>query len=126
MDSRSFDCAQDRFLGNDIERDKNMAIQIDISRDKIEAFCQRNHIRRLSLFGSVLRDDFGPDSDVDVLVEFEQGQEPDLMALVSIESELADILGHKVDMVERESVEQSQNYIRRRHILQSVEAVYVA
>lgn len=103
-----------------------MAIQIDISRDKIEAFCRRNHIRSLSFFGSVLRDDFGPDSDVDVLVEFEQGQEPDLMALVSIESELSEILGHKVDMVERESVEQSRNYIRRRHILQSVEAVYVA
>lgn len=114
------------FHGNDIERDENMAIHIDISRDKIEAFCQRNHIRSLSFFGSVLRDDFGPGSDVDVLVEFEQGQEPDLMALVSIESELSEILGHKVDMVERESVEQSRNYIRRRHILQSVEAVYVA
>ena len=99
---------------------------VTIPKNEIGAFCRRNHIRSLGLLGSVLRDDFGPDSDVDVLVEFEQGQEPDLMALVSIESELSEILGHKVDMVERESVEQSQNYIRRRHILQSVEAVYVA
>ena len=103
-----------------------MGIRIEVPKEKIAAFCRRNHIRSFAFFGSVLRDDFGPDSDVDVLVEFEQGQEPDLMALVSIESELSDILGHKVDMVERESVEQSQNYIRRRHILQLVEAVYVA
>jgi predicted nucleotidyltransferase len=112
--------------GNDIERDKNMAIQIDISMDKIEAFCRRNHIRSLSLFGSVLRADFGPDSDVDVLIEFEPEQEPGLMELVGMQNELSLILERKVDMVERESVEQSQNYIRRRHILQSVEAVYVA
>ncbi len=103
-----------------------MAIHVDISRDKIEAFCRRNHIRSLAFFGSVLRDDFGPDSDVDVLVEFEHGMEPDLMALVSIESELSAILGHKVDLVERQSVEKSENYIRRRRILQSVETIYVA
>ena len=101
-----------------------MAIHVDISRDKIEAFCRRNHIRSLAFFGSVLRDDFGPDSEVDVLVEFEQGQEPDLMEMVGLESELSEILDHNVDLVERQSVEKSENYIRRRRILQSVEAVY--
>ena len=59
------------FHGNDIERDENMAIHIDISRDKIAAFCRRNYIRELALFGSVLRSDFGPDIDVDALIEFE-------------------------------------------------------
>lgn len=102
-----------------------MVNRVTIPKDKIEDFCRRNHIRSLSLFGSVLRDDFGPDSDVDVMVEFEQGCEPDLMEIVALENELAEALGHKVDLVERQSVERSENYIRRRHILQSVEAVYV-
>lgn len=95
-------------------------------KDKIEWFCRRHHIRELGLFGSALRDDFGPDSDIDVLVEFEDGKEPDLMELVRLEHELSEILGQKVDLAERRSVEQSENYIRRRHILQSVETVYVA
>jgi predicted nucleotidyltransferase len=60
-------------------------------------FCRRHHIRRLSLFGSVLRSDFGPDSDVDVLVEFEPGHVPGL-ALFSMEEELSRILGRKVDL----------------------------
>jgi predicted nucleotidyltransferase len=71
--------------------------QIAIPRDRIEAFCQRNHIRRLSLFGSVLRDDFRPDSDVDVLVEFEPGHVPGL-AFFGMEEELSEILGRKVDL----------------------------
>ena len=103
-----------------------MAGHITIPQDKIADFCRRNNIRELALFGSVLREDFGPESDVDVLVEFERGKEPDLMDIVRIQNELSEILGHNVDMVERESVEKSTNYIRKRHILQSLEAVYVA
>lgn len=103
-----------------------MGGHIPIPKDKIKDFCRRNHIRELALFGSVLRDDFEPDSDVDMLVEFERGEEPDLMEIVRIENELSEILGRQVDLVERQSVERSENYIRRRHILQSVEAVYVA
>ena len=61
------------------------------------AFCRRHHIRRLALFGSVLRDDFSPESDVDVLVEFEPGQVPGL-AFFSMEEELSTILGRKVDL----------------------------
>jgi len=108
------------------EKGKSMSIHIDISKDKIEAFCHRNHIYSLAFFGSVLRSDFGPDSDVDVMVEFEQGAEPGLMALVAMENELSEILGRKVELVERQSIEKSENYIRRRHILQSLETVYVA
>ena len=103
-----------------------MSIRIKVVEDEIAAFCRRNHIHSLSLFGSVLRDDFGPDSDVDVLVEFEHGHEPGLMEIVKMEEELSGILGQKADLVERRSVERSENYIRRRYILQSVEAIYVA
>jgi len=103
-----------------------MSIHIDISKDKMADFCRRNHIRELALFGSVLREDFAPDSDVDVLVEFETGREPGLMELVRMENELSELLGRKADMVERKAVEKSENYIRRRHVLQSLEAVYVA
>ena len=71
--------------------------QIAIPQEQIEAFCKRNHIRRLSLFGSVLRSDFGPDSDVDVLVEFVPGFVPGL-AFFGMEEELSAILGRKVDL----------------------------
>ncbi len=72
---------------------------LSIPRDKIADFCRRHHIRKLSLFGSVLRDDFGPDSDVDVLVEFEPGHAPGLIRLAGMEFELSEILaGRRVDM----------------------------
>ncbi len=71
--------------------------RISVDQAKIEDFCRRHHIRKLSLFGSVLRDDFRPDSDVDVLVEFESGHVPGL-AFFAMEMELSDILGRKVDL----------------------------
>ena len=71
--------------------------RIPIDRNKIADFCRRHHIRRLSLFGSVLRDDFGPASDVDVLVEFESGHIPGL-SFFSMEEELSQIIGRKVDL----------------------------
>ncbi len=73
-------------------------IQIDIPHEKIAEFCRRNHIRKLSLFGSVLRSDFGPDSDVDVLAEFEPGHVPGFITLAGMEIELGEIIGRKVDM----------------------------
>jgi len=75
---------------------KSMAC-ISIDREKIADFCRRHHISRLSLFGSVLRDDFGPASDVDVLVEFESDHIPGL-AFFSMEEELSQIIGRKVDL----------------------------
>ena len=74
-----------------------MAPHIEIPKDRIAEFCRNNHIRRLALFGSVLRDDFGPDSDIDVLVEFEPGQTPGLR-FFGMEIELSEILGRKVDL----------------------------
>lgn len=73
------------------------ALPIDIPHDAIAAFCQRHHIRRLALFGSVLRDDFTPQSDVDVLVEFEPGKGPGL-AFFGMQDELTAILGREVDL----------------------------
>ena len=74
-----------------------MSPQIAIDRKQIADFCRRHHIRRLALFGSVLRKDFRPDSDVDVLVEFEQGQRVGL-AFFAMQDELSDLLGHRVDL----------------------------
>ena len=71
--------------------------RIVINHEKIAEFCRRYHIRRLSLFGSVLRMDFKPESDVDVLVEFEAGHVPGL-AFFSMERELSEIMGQKVDL----------------------------
>jgi uncharacterized protein len=70
---------------------------ISVDREKIAEFCRRHHISRLSLFGSVLREDFGPASDVDVLVEFEPGHTPGL-AFFSMEEELSQIIGRNVDL----------------------------
>ena len=71
--------------------------RIEVNKHEIERFCRRHRIRRLALFGSVLRDDFGPDSDVDVLVEFEDGHVPGL-SFFAMESELSKILDRKVDL----------------------------
>jgi len=75
-----------------------MSARISIDRERIAEFCRRNHIRKLSLFGSVLRDDFRPDSDVDVLVEFEPGAVVGLIHLAGMEIELSEMLGRKVDL----------------------------
>jgi len=71
--------------------------RISLDNAQIAEFCRRHHIRRLAFFGSVLREDFGPDSDVDVLVEFEPGHVPGL-AFMTMERELSEILGRKVDL----------------------------
>ncbi len=72
--------------------------RISIPKDRIAEFCVRNRVRRLSLFGSVLREDFGPDSDVDILVEFEPGARMGLIRLSGLEIELGKIVGRKVDL----------------------------
>jgi uncharacterized protein len=72
---------------------------IALPDDRLAEFCRRNHIAKLSLFGSVLREDFQPDSDVDVLVEFEEGHTPGFLGLARMEEELSEMLGgRKVDL----------------------------
>ena len=75
-----------------------MSVKIRLEKDKLAEFCRRNRIRRLALFGSVLRDDFGPDSDVDVLVEFEPSARVGLITLAGIEIELSRLLGRRADI----------------------------
>ncbi len=99
-----------------------MSPRISIDRDAVSAFCQRHHIARLALFGSVLREDFGPHSDVDVLVEFQPGHTPGL-AFVSMERELSTLLhGRRVDLVTRKFL----NPRIRDQVLEGAEPVYVA
>ena len=73
-------------------------IQIDIPREKLAEFCKRNHIRKLSIFGSALRENLGPDSDIDLLVEFDPDNIPGLIRLAGMENELSEVLGRKVDI----------------------------
>jgi uncharacterized protein len=75
-----------------------MSVRIDVPKEKIAEFCRKNRIRRLAFFGSVLRDDFGPESDVDILVEFETDAKVGLIALSGMEMELENIIGRKVDL----------------------------
>lgn len=101
-------------------------MNIDVPRKRVAEFCHKWKIVELSVFGSVLRADFRPDSDIDVLVTFAPDSRYSLFDLVHMEDELEKILGRKVDLVERSAIEQSENYIRRKHILNSAQAVYVA
>ncbi len=100
--------------------------KIDIPRDRIEAFCRRWKIVEFSLFGSVLRDDYGPDSDVDVLVSFAPEARWTLFDLVHMEDELAQIFRRNVDLVLKSGIERSENWIRKRAILESAQVVYAA
>ena len=91
---------------------------------RVAEFCRRNRIRRLALFGSVLRDDFTPESDVDVLVEFEPGARVGL-AFITVQDELSGILGRRVDMSTTfEGVEGSRNWLLKAEILDTAEVVY--
>ncbi|MCA3005620.1 MAG: nucleotidyltransferase family protein [bacterium] len=96
-------------------------IPIAIPMDRIAEFCQRNGIRRLALFGSVLRDDFTPQSDVDVLVEFEPGRTPGLQ-FFALQDELSEMLGRAVDL----NTPQCLSKYFRNEVLREARSLYVA
>jgi uncharacterized protein len=98
---------------------------LEIPEKELAALCRRWKIRSLSLFGSILREDFRPESDIDLLVSFVPEARLSLSDWVALEDELSSLLGRKVDVVDREQVAESPNYIRRRHILESAVPVYV-
>ncbi|MDE0028158.1 MAG: nucleotidyltransferase family protein [Deltaproteobacteria bacterium] len=100
-----------------------MNASLDIPSARLAEFCRANGIVSLAIFGSALRDDFGPGSDVDLLVEFAPGRTPGLR-FVDIADELSDLFGRPVDVVTRSAVERSPNFIRRRAILESAQVVY--
>jgi predicted nucleotidyltransferase len=110
--------------GSDILRER-----FGVGPDAIAAFCRKWAIRELSLFGSALRDDFRSDSDVDLLVVFEDPHRdfgPWARDLFEMEQELQKLFGREVDLVERAVVEKSDNYIRRREILRNPVQIYAA
>lgn len=103
-----------------------MNAYLEARRDGIAAYCRRWKIVELSVFGSVLRTDFGPDSDVDVLVKFDPTARHGLSEWMEMERELVEILGRDVDLISRQAIEWSDNYIRRKAILESAQVVYAA
>ena len=96
----------------------------EISPRVLEEFCRKWEVSELSVFGSAVREDFGPSSDIDILVTFEAGAKHGLFDLVRMRAELEDILGREVDLVSRRGIEASRNHIRREAILGSARVLY--
>ena len=103
-----------------------MAARIAINQNTIAEFCQRWGLSELALYGSVLRDDFGPDSDIDVLVSIAPDRTCTMFDLVRMAEELEGIFGRAVDIQTRRGIEQSRNEIRRQEILDSAEVIHAA
>ena len=101
-------------------------VKLDIPRDRLADFCRKWKIAELSLFGSVLREDFGPGSDVDVLVEFAADAQVSSFDLLDMREELAVLFGRPVDILTRRSVERSSNAWKRAAILGQAQRVYAA
>jgi predicted nucleotidyltransferase len=94
--------------------------QIVLPKDQIAEFCRRHHIRRLAVFGSALREDFGPESDIDFLVEFDSAFIPTLFDIAAMEKELSELLGRKVDL---RTLEDLSRYFRDK-VLAEAEVLY--
>ena len=98
---------------------------ITLPTDRIAEICQRYGVRELSVFGSLLRDDFTPDSDIDFLVAFRDDDAgPWMGKLTRMEDDLRTVLGRDVDLVPKESILKSENWIRRDHILRTARVIY--
>lgn len=98
--------------------------KLEVPDDAIADFCRRWKITQIELFGSALRDDFRPDSDVDFLVTFEKDARITLFDLVDMQDEMTKIIGRPVDLIDRAGIEQSKNPFRRHAILSTAQVVY--
>ena len=98
--------------------------RLNVPQKEIINFCKQNQIQELSVFGSVLREDFNKTSDIDFLVVFNPQIKLSLMDLVSIQYQLEDKIGRKVDLIEKRSIEKSHNWIRRQNILDTAIIIY--
>lgn len=98
--------------------------RLQTSLDQIVALCQQWQITELALFGSILRDDFRPDSDVDVLVTFAPDAKLSVLDLVELQYQFADLFGREVDVIETQTIESSPNWIRRNEILNTATVIY--
>jgi uncharacterized protein len=99
---------------------------INLPMIEIQSTCRRWHIKELALFGSVLRDDFRSDSDVDLLVTFEPDAKRGLTETLQIQDEFQIIFGRKVDLIVKSAIERSDNWLRKKNILESAQTIYVA
>lgn len=98
--------------------------RLAITPDQLAEFCQRRHISQMALFGSVLRDDFHENSDIDMLVIFQPNAKVSLLDLVDMQYELEDLCHRKIDLLTKKSVETSPNWIRRQEILNTARVIY--
>ena len=96
---------------------------IEFSEDALDSFCRKWRIRELSLFGSILRDDFGPESDIDVLVTFDPEAPWSLWDLIDMQEDLQSLVGRPVDLIEKEAL---RNPFRKEHILKTNRVIYAA
>ena len=101
-----------------------LSCRMNATRDEISAFCKQWHVIELAVFGSILRDDFNHESDIDILVTFDKSNYPTFFKFIRMEQQLAEICGRKVDLMTRISVENNKNYIRRKAILKSARVIY--
>ena len=101
-------------------------VKIKVPKTKIAEFCKRWNVSEFAIFGSALRADFRPDSDVDVLVSFAPQAHVTLFDMVHMQEELKAIFGRDVDLISKRGVETSRNYLRRKRILESAEVIHVA
>ncbi|MBD2424803.1 nucleotidyltransferase family protein [Phormidium sp. FACHB-1136] len=99
-------------------------IQLNLPTEEIITFCQKWQVTELALFGSVLRDDFRPNSDIDIMVQFHPEAHPTFGTLEQMEAELKSLCNREVDLVTRQGIESSQNYLRRNEILSSAQVIY--
>jgi uncharacterized protein len=97
---------------------------IDLPTEKIAEFCDRWQVIELALFGSVLRNDFRFDSDIDVMVQFHPDAHPTFSTLDRMEAELKTIFHRDIDLITRQGIETSRNYLRRQEILSSAQVIY--
>jgi predicted nucleotidyltransferase len=104
----------------------NIYQRLGIPPAELKSFCQRWQVAELSLFGSVVRDDFSENSDVDVLVTYLSTARRGLFEKIQMQEELETLLHRRVDLVSKTAIAQSRNWLRRRHILDSAQVIYVA
>jgi uncharacterized protein len=104
----------------------NARLHIGLPEEAIASFCERWTVQELSAFGSILRQDFGPESDIDLLVSFSPDAHWTLFDMARMRAELKELLGRDVDLVSRRGIESSRNPIRREAILSSAQVIYAA
>lgn len=113
-------------MSQTIQLNAKLQSRLGITPQQLGEFCQRWQVSELSLFGSILRDDFCMNSDIDILVSYQPTAKRGLFRKMSMKEELELLLNREVDLVSKKAIEQSRNWIRRQNIINSAEVIYVA